>query len=113
MRTTSAFSVLRASMRRVLESTTISDVRFGRLPSAVEHPDDPHLFACFFQIRRAFHYIFRNILGGSLPAARLRAAVWQSIFTRDLRRYRRTLYQRMDDIATLMLDFLDRKLPRK
>jgi transcriptional regulator with AAA-type ATPase domain len=64
--------------------------------------EGPHLFACFFQIRRAFHYIFRNILGGSLPAARLRAAVWQSIFTRDLRRYRRTLYQRMDDIATLI-----------
>jgi hypothetical protein len=62
----------------------------------------PHLFACLFQIRRAFHYIFRNILGGSLPAARLRAAVWQSIFTRDMRRYRRALYRRMDDIATLI-----------
>ena len=30
-----------------------------------------------------------HILGGSLPAARLRAAVWQSIFTHDVRRYRR------------------------
>jgi hypothetical protein len=64
--------------------------------------EGPHLFACFFQIRRAFHYTFRDILGGSLPAARLRAAVWQSIFTRDVRRYRRTLYRRMDDIATLI-----------
>jgi transcriptional regulator with AAA-type ATPase domain len=39
---------------------------------------------------------------GSIPAARLRAAVWQSIFTHDIRRYRRTLYQRMGDFATLI-----------
>ena len=61
-----------------------------------------HLFAAFFQIRRAFHLIFRNIIGGSMPAARLRAAVWQSIFTRDLRRYRRALYDRMHDLTTLI-----------
>src|SRR5260370_14529610 len=34
-----------------------------------------------------------------MPAARLRAAVWQSIFTHDMRRYRRTLYARMRDFA--------------
>ena len=64
--------------------------------------DVPHLFAGFFQIRRAFHYIFRNIVGNSAPIVRLRAAVWQSIFTRDMRRYRRSLYQRMGDVATLI-----------
>ena len=37
-----------------------------------------------------------------MPAARLRAAVWQSIFTHDMRRYRRTLYARMGDFATLI-----------
>jgi transcriptional regulator with AAA-type ATPase domain len=64
--------------------------------------DAPHLFAGFFQIRRAFHYIFRNIVGNSAPIVRLRAAAWQSIFTRDMRRYRRTLYRRMGDVATLI-----------
>ena len=64
--------------------------------------DVPHLFAAFFQIRRAFHYIFRNIVGDSAPVVRLRAAVWQSIFTRDMRRYRRSLYHRMGDVATLI-----------
>src|SRR5262245_60567763 len=54
-----------------------------------------HLFACCFQVRRAFHFIFRSIIGGSLPAARLRAQVWQSIFTHDLRRFQRSLYQRL------------------
>jgi transcriptional regulator with AAA-type ATPase domain len=61
-----------------------------------------HLFALGFQARRAFHHIFRQIFGSSMPAARLRAAVWQSIFTRDLGRYRRTLYDRMADVPTLI-----------
>jgi DNA-binding NtrC family response regulator len=61
-----------------------------------------HLFACLFQVRRAFHHIFWHIIGGSMPMARLRAGVWQSIFTHDMRRYRRALYARMDDITTLV-----------
>jgi DNA-binding NtrC family response regulator len=61
-----------------------------------------HMFACFFQVRRAFHHIFRYLIGGSMAAARLRAAVWQSIFTHDMRRYRRTLYARMEDFTTLI-----------
>jgi transcriptional regulator with AAA-type ATPase domain len=66
-------------------------------------PHEPaHTFACFRQIQRAFEQIFRDIIGGSMPAARLRAAVWQSIFTHDMRRYRRTLYTRMGDFATLI-----------
>jgi transcriptional regulator with AAA-type ATPase domain len=62
----------------------------------------PHLFACFFQLLRAFYHIFRYIIGTSMAAARLRAAVWQSIFTHDMQRYRRTLYARMGDFATLI-----------
>jgi transcriptional regulator with AAA-type ATPase domain len=61
-----------------------------------------HVFAGFYQVRRAFHHIYASILGESGPARRLRAAVWQSIFTRDGRRYRRALYARMGDIATLI-----------
>lgn len=65
------------------------------------HPPS-HLFALSFQIRRAFHHSFRFILGGSMPAARLRSQVWQSIFSHDMRRYRRVLYDRMDEITTLV-----------
>lgn len=61
-----------------------------------------HWFACAFQIRRAFHNIFRSLVGGSAPMARLRAEIWQSIFTHDLKRYRRGLYSRMGDFATLI-----------
>ncbi|MGZ4777904.1 MAG: sigma 54-interacting transcriptional regulator, partial [Thermoanaerobaculia bacterium] len=62
----------------------------------------PHLFACFFQVRRAFLHIFTSIVGRSLAAAKLRAAVWQSIFTHDMRRYRRVMYSQMADVATLI-----------
>ena len=61
-----------------------------------------HTFACFYQIVRAFHNIFEHIIGGSLPAARLRAQVWQSLFTHDIGRYRRTMFARMGDFATLI-----------
>jgi len=61
-----------------------------------------HIFACFFQVRRAFLHIFTSIVGRSLPAAKLRAAVWQSIFTHDMRRYRRVMYSQMGDVATLI-----------
>jgi transcriptional regulator with PAS, ATPase and Fis domain len=61
-----------------------------------------HRFACFYQVRRAFHHIFRYIIGGSMAAAQLRAAIWQSIFTHDMRRYRRILYERMGDFNTLI-----------
>jgi transcriptional regulator with AAA-type ATPase domain len=66
------------------------------------HHDVKHTFACFRQIQRAFEQIFRDIIGGSMPAARLRASIWQSIFTHDMRRYRRTLYGRMGEFATLI-----------
>lgn len=62
----------------------------------------PHWFAFLFQVRRASHHIFDFIVGSSLPAARLRGAVWQSIFTHDLRRYRRSLFGKMADVATLV-----------
>jgi transcriptional regulator with AAA-type ATPase domain len=61
-----------------------------------------HLFAAFFQVARAFHAIFENIVGSSKATARLREAVWQSIFTQDMRRYIRTLYPHMANITTLI-----------
>lgn len=62
----------------------------------------PHIFAGFFQLRRAFRNIFLYIVGSSAITATLRAAVWQSTFTHDMRRYRRLLFDRMGDYATLI-----------
>jgi hypothetical protein len=70
-----------------------------RLPLADQLP---HVFACFYQVHRAFQNIFRYIIGFSRAAVLLRAAVWQSIFTHDMQRYRRTLFMRMGDFTTLV-----------
>lgn len=61
-----------------------------------------HIFACYYQVLRAFYHVFEQIVGASVPAARLRAAVWQSVFTHDIRRYRRSLFSRMSEFATLI-----------
>jgi len=61
-----------------------------------------HTFAFYYQALRAFHQVFEQIIGNSRPAARLRAAIWQSVFTHDIRRYRRALFPRMSEFATLI-----------
>lgn len=75
-----------------------------RLPNTMlslsEQPE--HLFACLFQVRRTFRNVFDQILGDSHPAAKVRATVWQSVFTHDMRRYRRVLFERMRDLTTLV-----------
>jgi transcriptional regulator with AAA-type ATPase domain len=70
------------------------------LPPPAE--SETHIFALYFQIRRAFQAIFRHIIGTSMPVARLRAGVWQSIFTCDLAAYRAHLFDRLDDVSTLI-----------
>ena len=60
------------------------------------------IFALFHQIHRAFNHIFDFIAGGTLAAANLRASIWQSIFTCDLKRYYRQLYSKMNMITTLI-----------
>lgn len=61
-----------------------------------------HMFACCFQICRLFHHIFFWIVGSSSAAAKLRATIWQSVLTHNLRRYYESLYQCMGDIPTLI-----------
>jgi hypothetical protein len=60
------------------------------------------VLAWFFQLRRAFHFVFNSLHGSSLPVARLRGQVWQSIFSHDMRRFRRGLYAHIGDFTTLI-----------
>ncbi len=74
------------------------------MPAASDLGSDvAHLFACLFQLRRAFRHIAGDIVGVAQPMIELRAAIWESIFTCDMRRYRRRLYKRMGEIATLIV----------
>lgn len=66
-------------------------------------PTPEALFALFFQTRRAFHFVFHQILGTSAAAATLRANVWESLFTHDVSRYLAHLQGRMHEVSTLIL----------
>ncbi|MGB8223997.1 MAG: sigma 54-interacting transcriptional regulator [Polyangiales bacterium] len=80
---------------------------FGRL---FEHVGPPtwgttpaKVFASFFQIRRAFHFVYHRILGTSRATAALRSSVWESVFTHDPVRYLEHLQGRMHEVSTLIL----------
>ena len=61
-----------------------------------------HVFSCLFLIRRAYHHIHDHIWGDSPAIESLRAAIWQSIFTHDFRRFGLLLFDRMEDVTTLI-----------
>jgi len=60
------------------------------------------VFEIYYQVHRAFFYIFDFIIGSSKTIAQLRASIWQSIFTHDIYRYERSLFDGMQNITTLI-----------
>jgi len=60
-------------------------------------------FALFFQLRRAFFFIDRALAGESEAMQRLRQALWNSMFTHDMRAYEAALWEHMEDFSTLLL----------
>jgi DNA-binding NtrC family response regulator len=63
----------------------------------------PRYLAFFYQIRRAFYFIYRSLIGQSLSMQNLRMNLWNNIFTHNIRHYEQTLWNRMEDFSTLLL----------
>ncbi len=57
----------------------------------------------FYQIRRAYYFISNGLIGDSLCMKKLRAQLWDNIFTHDISWYVQCLWNRMEDFSTLLL----------
>jgi transcriptional regulator with AAA-type ATPase domain len=93
-------------------------IKLGQVPSPVRFaretltmfsergfslPESVRFFAMLYQIRRAFYFINRSLIGSSSSIRQLRLHLWNNVFTHDIRWYERYLWNRMEDFSTLLL----------
>ena len=61
------------------------------------------VFSYFYQLRRSWLFITTRLSGQSECMQKLRAALWNNIFTSSVEIYTKTLWYRMEDFSTLLL----------
>jgi hypothetical protein len=91
--------------RRRVSSFRLFDEEVRRIAVAAldDEPSPAHMFAVMFQEHRAEKMIAEAVPGGSDAAVALRRAAWESVFTRDRRRYEQTLFARMAALPVLVV----------
>jgi DNA-binding NtrC family response regulator len=81
-----------------------ADALLGELHACGFNDDDAARYlALFYQLRRAYYFIVDSLLGDSPAMGRLRHALWNNVFTTNVRIYEKHLWNRMEDFSTLML----------
>jgi len=60
-------------------------------------------FALSYQLRRAYYFMTRRLVGASPSMKKLRLDLWNNIFTHNIDFYEQFLYNRMEDFSTLIL----------
>src|SRR5712672_620204 len=68
----------------------------------ISQPDAVRFFSIFYQLRRAFYFIVRSLIGESACMREFRRHLWQNVFTQEVQRYERYLWNRMEDFSTLL-----------
>ncbi len=65
--------------------------------------DSLRYFGLFLQLRRAYYFIDRALIGRAASMQSLRRGLWNVLFTEDARLYDNHLWDRMEDFSTLLL----------
>jgi DNA-binding NtrC family response regulator len=65
--------------------------------------DPAYTFALCYQLRRAYFFIDRELVGTSSAMKDLRLNLWNNVFTHNIELYDRYLWNRMEDFSTLIL----------
>ena len=65
--------------------------------------DAKHNFAFFYQLRRAWYFIYHGLIGQNPSMEELRSHLWRAIFTYDPRWYEKFLWNRMEDFSTFLV----------
>lgn len=60
-------------------------------------------FGIFYQLRRAYHFIVRGLIGQSACMQEFRRRLWNNVFTQNVQWYERHFWNRMEDFSTLVL----------
>src|SRR5262245_61748610 len=77
----------------------IADLVRGGLPAE----QAPRWFSLYYQLRRAYYFIYRSLAGDCESMRRFREALWNNVFTHDMRGFAAALWNRMEDFSTLLL----------